>query len=111
MNKTTNLIIIPIAITIAIIIALSILHLINKFRKIKEHYRSYEDIQKERHNLCPVYADSFFGAYINTKEEVRKPFLEWCNDFKKTQRHYPEYRAAERVFLRFNHIYGRHLDT
>ena len=90
-------------------IVLFLIIFMNTYNKLKEPFRSYEDIQDERHNLCPVYADSFFDSHINTKEEVRGPFLEWCNDFKKAQRHYPEYRAAERVFLKFAQIYGRHV--
>lgn len=72
-----------------------------------ENFRSYSDIQDTR-SLCDVYIDTFFNSHINAKEEVKSPFLDWCNDFKKKQRYYPEHRAAERVFLKFDRIYGRH---
>ncbi len=72
----------------------------------KEHFRSYEPIQDYRDDLCEVYRNSFFDAHLDARDEVEYPFMEWCHDFKTIQRHYPEYRAAERVFLKFKKLYG-----
>lgn len=96
---------------IVIIIVIIIYFTINNFTinnspvsKI-ENFRSYGNVQDERYDLCPVYVNTFYNAHLNTKEEVKIPFLNWCNDFTKFQRHYPEYRTAEKVFLRLKRIY------
>ena len=101
---------------IPILILVTIILRVNKYYQIqkknnKEYFRSYEDIQENRDNLCDVYIDTFFNSHINTREEVKDPFMRWCNNFKKEQRHYPEHRAAERVFLKFNEIYGRQIES
>ena len=87
------------------ILYLFIIYVFSLSHKI-EIFRAYPDIQDDRSNLCPVYADTFFDSHINTKEDVRNPFLEWCNDYESTQGHYPEYRSSERVFLKFKDIYA-----
>lgn len=89
-------------ILIIIIIAI-ILWITNK--PYIENFRTYDKIQDDRYDLCPVYVDSFFNSFVNAKEEVKLPFLNWCNDFNYTQRHYPEYRTAEKVFLAMKRRY------
>ena len=100
---TTIIIILLIVIAIVIIAYM----LLKPNKKIEGLNRSYPPIPDDRRNSCTVFIDSFMDANINTRNEVVAPFSKWCNDYKKVTDNYPQYRSAEKVFLRMKEIYDK----